>query len=70
MKQHDRLMNALAEIKSICSKHEDFDLGCGKKCPFLMGNEGDTFRPCEVMRYVHAVYYDTPQDWGELEIEG
>lgn len=34
MTKHDRLISALKEIKSICSKNEDYDLGCGRKCPF------------------------------------
>ena len=70
MTKHDRLISALKEIKSICSKNEDYDLGCGRKCPFLMGNEDDIFRPCEVMEFVHPTeVVDTPQEWGEEEGE-
>ena len=63
MKQHDRLMKALEEIKTICSKQVDYDIGCGKKCPFLLGREGDNFRGCEVMKFICAC--ETPQEWGE-----
>ena len=68
MTRHDRLMNALAEIKTICSKNEDYDLGCGKRCPFLMKEDVTGFRGCEVMRFTHqdAVYtIDAPEEWGE-----
>lgn len=68
MTKHDRLMNALAEIKTICSKHEDYELGCGKRCPFLMGKDGDDFRGCEVMTFTRQNTVDTidaPEEWGE-----
>jgi len=68
MTKHDRLMNALAEIKEICSKQEDAELGCGKKCPFLLGKDGDDFRGCEVMNYTRQstdAVIDTPMEWGE-----
>lgn len=67
MTKHDRLMNALAEIKEICSKHEDAELGCGKKCPFLLGKEGDDYRGCEVFSYTLQDTrdpIDAPQEWG------
>lgn len=70
MTKHDRLMNALAEIKTICSKNEDVDLGCGKRCPFLMGKDGDEFRDCEVITFTRQNtidVIDTPQEWGEVE---
>jgi len=66
MTKHDRLMNALAEIKDICSKNEDEELGCGKRCPFLMGNNGDNFRDCEVMLVMHDKYkepIEIPEEW-------
>ena len=68
MTKHDRLMNALTEIKAICSKQEDDELGCGKKCPFIMGKDGDTFRKCEVMAFTRQDTcdpIDTPEEWGE-----
>lgn len=69
MTKHDRLMNALAEIKTICSKNEDEDLGCGKRCPFLMGKDGDEYRGCEIMTFTRqntTDVIDTPQEWGEV----
>ena len=70
MTKRDRLMNALKEIKSICSKNEDDELGCGKKCPFLMGQDGDDYRPCEVIKFLHAEDHfgaESPQEWGKNE---
>lgn len=69
MTKHDRLMNALAEIKSICSKNQDFNLGCGKRCPFLLGKDGDAFRSCDVLEYTHQNTPNiiTPEEWGEEE---
>lgn len=72
MTKHDRLMNALAEIKDICSKNEDEELGCGKRCPFLMGKDGDEYRACEVMKYMHDKYnkpIEIPEEWGKREGE-
>ena len=69
MNRHDRLMNALAEIKDICSKNEDYYDGCGKKCPFLM-EEKNGFRPCEVVKFTlmdSHTCIDTPSEWGEVE---
>ena len=66
MTKHDRLMNVLAEIKSICVKNDDAERGCGKKCPFLMGKDGDEFRDCEILRFVDG---DTPEEWGEEEAQ-
>lgn len=68
MSKHKRLMNALAEIKAICSKNDDPEFGCGKKCPFLMGNDGDVYRGCEVITFTHQDrrdIIDTPEEWGE-----
>ena len=68
MTKHDRLMSALAEIKAICTKNEDYDEGCGKRCSFLMEEDSNGFRGCEVIRYTHqdAVYtIDTPSEWAE-----
>ena len=73
MTKHDRLMNALSEIKDICSKHEDYELGCGRKCPFLMGKEGDDFRECEVISFTKqnkSEPIDTPMEWGAEESDG
>lgn len=67
MTKHDRLMNALAEIKNICSKNEDYEFGCGKRCPFLMGKDGDEFRNCEIMVFTHQDTngtIDAPEEWG------
>ena len=72
MTKHDRLMNALSEIKDICSKNEDYELGCGRKCPFLMGKEGDDFRGCEVISFTgqnKSEPIDTPMEWGIKENE-
>lgn len=68
MTKHDRLMNALAEIKAICTKNEDYNLGCGKRCPFLMEEDGNGFRGREVMRYTRqdtVDTIDTPSEWAE-----
>lgn len=68
MTKHDRLMNALAEIKDICSKNEDEDFGCGKRCPFLMGKDGDKYRDCEVLKFTHDKYgqpAEIPEEWGK-----
>ena len=68
MTRHDRLMNALEEIKTICSKQEDPDFGCGKKCPFLLGEDGDDYRECEIMNYTRqstCATIETPMEWGE-----
>ena len=70
MTRHDRLMKALVEIKDICSKNDDEDFGCGKKCPFLLGENGDKFRGCEVMIFTRQNTnepIDTPEEWGEIE---
>ena len=70
MTKHDRLMNALAEIKEVCSKNEDYEFGCGKKCPFLMGKDGDNFRGCEIMTFTRQdsnELIDTPMEWGQSE---
>lgn len=68
MTKHDRLMNALAEIKAICTKNEDYDLGCGKRCPFLMKKDDNGFRGCEVIHYTRqntVDTIDTPSEWAE-----
>lgn len=68
MTKHDRLMNALREIKEICSQQEPSDIGCGLRCPFLMGKKGDSFRGCEVITFTRqniAEPIDTPQEWGD-----
>lgn len=67
MTRHDRLMNALNEIEIICSKNVDDILGCGRKCPFLLGTEQDNYRPCEVMEYIGNT--ETPDEWGAEEGE-
>lgn len=68
MTKHDRMMTALAEIKEFCKKQNDYIFGCGKKCPFLMGKEGDDFRDCEIMKYIrHGEPIDTPEEWGEQD---
>ena len=64
--RHDMLMQALKEIKDVCTMSEDYDLGCGKDCPFLQGKEDDAFRGCEVMQFLRTDYY-TPSEWGEEE---
>ena len=71
MTRHDRLMKALKEIKDICVKNEDPEFGCGKKCPFLLGKEGDEFRDCEVVMFTRMDLsdLDTPMEWGEDERE-
>ena len=64
MTKHDRLMNALKQIKAICDKNEDPDGGCGKKCPFVMAEENG-FRDCEVARYTSG---GAPgEEWGEQD---
>ena len=68
MTKHDRLMNALAEIKAVCDKNEDYDFGCGKRCPFLMEEDDNGFRGCEVIRYTRqdtVDTIDTPSEWAE-----
>lgn len=68
MTKHDRLMNALSEIKTICTAQESGELGCGKKCPFLLGKDGDTFRRCEVIVFTRQdtdLVIDTPEEWGD-----
>ena len=68
MTKHDRLMSALAEIKELCKKQNDPDIGCGKKCPFLMGKDGDDFRYCEVMTFIiNGDPNYTPEEWGEQD---
>ena len=52
MNRHDRLIKALGEIKDICVKSEGYEQGCGNRCPFLMGKQGDYFRDCEVARFI------------------
>lgn len=69
MRKHNRLMNALAEIKLICAKNGDFETGCSRKCPFIMGSPGDEFRDCEVMLFIKPDTSDTPEDWGECDDE-
>lgn len=64
MTKHDRMMKNLEEIKEFCKKNVDDELGCGKKCPFLLGNDGDDYRPCEIMEYVSG---ETPEEWGGQE---
>ena len=64
MTKRERLMNALAEIKDTCIKNSDYDEGCGKRCPFLMGKDGDDFRDCEVVQFVRNDVY-TPNEWAE-----
>ena len=63
MTKHDRLINALQEIKEICSKNDDEDRGCGRRCPFLMKAERDGFRDCEVLKFIR--FSSTPEEWGE-----
>lgn len=68
MTKYDRMMKALVEIKEFCKKNVDDELGCGEKCPFLLGNDGDEYRPCEVMRYIEGVglrWHESPNEWGE-----
>ena len=64
-------MNALAEIKTVCGKSEDYDFGCGKRCPFLMPEDKNGFRGCEIMRFTHqdTGYADTPSEWGKESAE-
>lgn len=72
MTKHDRLMNALAEIKSICAKNEDYELGCGRRCPFLMEEDSCGFMGCEVMTFTHQnnpERIDAPEEWGAEEGE-
>ena len=72
MTRHDRLMKALAEIKTICAKNEDATLGCGGKCSFLMEKDKNGFRPCEVVQFTHMDSHtclDAPEEWGEEESE-
>ncbi len=52
MNRHDRLMKALGEIKDICTMSGDDEQGCGNRCPFLMGEQGDYFRDCEVACFI------------------
>ena len=67
MTKHDRLMNALREIKEVCSKNEDPHFGCGQKCPFLMADDGSGFRDCEVVTFIQGNTINkeviVPQAW-------
>ena len=68
MTKHDRLMKALAEIKDICAKNDDEDLGCGKRCPFLMEEDSNGFRDCEIMCFTRQNTVDpidSPSEWAE-----
>lgn len=67
MTKHDRLMNALAEIKEICKKNEDVDFGCGRRCPFLMEEDANGFRGCDAISFTRqntTEVIDTPSEWG------
>ena len=71
MIKHDRLMRALAEIKDICANNADYDIGCGKRCPFLMAEDSNGFRDCEIMCFTrHNAVIDSPSEWAEWEEEG
>ena len=68
MTKRDRLMKALAEIKDICVKNGDEDVGCGKRCPFLMAEDSNGFRDCEIMCFTRQNAVDTiysPSEWAE-----
>ena len=60
MTKHDRLMNALKEIKSICEENDNKRTnGCKLACPFIVREENG-FRGCEVFNFID------PTDMGNL----
>lgn len=70
MTKHDRLMNALKEIKEVCKKNGNAEDGCAKRCPFIMEADENGYMDCEIVRFMHTKWgspIEIPEEWGESE---